>query len=57
VIRLSRDPTPRTWRGGDGRLGGDGGRVSHTPARPQTTREGEMSLFGRHNARPRAKSL
>jgi hypothetical protein len=50
VIRLSRDQTRGTWR-----RGGGGGR-HRTPAKPQTTREKEMSLFGRRNAKPRAKS-
>ena len=31
------------------------GRVSRASARPQTTREEEMSLFGRPNAKPRGQ--
>jgi hypothetical protein len=45
----------RTWPHGDGPHDDDGGYVRRTRARPQTMREKEMSLFGRRNAKPRAK--
>ena len=45
----------RTWRAGDEPHDDDGGRVSRASARPQTTREEEMSLFGRPNAKPRGQ--
>jgi hypothetical protein len=46
-----------TERGGSGDEphDDDGGRVSRASARPQTTREEEMSLFGRPNAKPRGQ--